>query len=216
MITVDGRLLHVDYGYALGREPLDSVLIHYAVQGGRPATLLQYEELHEALGPELLSRIFWPVVRGAYLRVRKHAGLLAEMVHTAVMRDPFRDTRGDGRSWATAQAFVARHCATAMPEPCAGQFVHALLWHCARHERGARLRDEIKRLCLRERTQQVVATAYSRAVTTGRNASAAVGLAAGEATDAVRGAATGLLSGVRGLILETGAAAGQDEPDSGC
>ena len=30
MVTVDGRLVHVDFGYALGREPLDSVLIHIA------------------------------------------------------------------------------------------------------------------------------------------------------------------------------------------
>ena len=34
MVTVDGRLVHVDFGYALGKEPLDSMLIHLAVQGG--------------------------------------------------------------------------------------------------------------------------------------------------------------------------------------
>ncbi|CAE6909586.1 Pik3cb [Symbiodinium natans] len=53
MVTVDGRLVHVDFGYALGREPLDSVLIHIAVQGGRPATTIQYEELYEAPVPML-------------------------------------------------------------------------------------------------------------------------------------------------------------------
>ena len=36
MVTVDGRLVHVDFGYALGKEPLDSVLIHFAVQGFQP------------------------------------------------------------------------------------------------------------------------------------------------------------------------------------
>ena len=37
MVTVDGRLVHVDFGYALGKEPLDSVLIHFAVQGFQPS-----------------------------------------------------------------------------------------------------------------------------------------------------------------------------------
>ncbi|CAE7256982.1 unnamed protein product, partial [Symbiodinium natans] len=39
---VDGRLVHVDFGHAVSREPLDSV------QGGRPATTIQCEELNEA------------------------------------------------------------------------------------------------------------------------------------------------------------------------
>jgi hypothetical protein len=33
MVTVDGRLVHVDFGWALGKEPLDAMLIHFAVQG---------------------------------------------------------------------------------------------------------------------------------------------------------------------------------------
>ena len=61
MVTVDGRLVHVDFGYALGKEPLDAMLIHLAVQGGRPATTVQYDELSEALGSDLMDRIFWPV-----------------------------------------------------------------------------------------------------------------------------------------------------------
>ncbi|CAK8986650.1 unnamed protein product [Durusdinium trenchii] len=61
MVTVDGRLVHVDFGYALGKEPLDSMLIHFAVQGGRPATTIQYDELIEAVTDELMERIFWPV-----------------------------------------------------------------------------------------------------------------------------------------------------------
>ena len=36
MVTVDGRLVHVDFGWALGKEPLDAMLIHFAVQGWHP------------------------------------------------------------------------------------------------------------------------------------------------------------------------------------
>jgi len=223
MLTANGRLLHIDYGYALGHEPLDSMLIHYAVQGSRPATTLQYEELHEALGPDLLRRVFWPVARGAFLSIRRRAGLLAELVHTAIMREPRRDFRAGSvavqRCWLTAQAFVSRNCVTSMSEACAEQFVHALLRHCARHERGAQLRDGLKGLFLRQRTHQVVANVYSRALATGRSASAAVGFAAGaaveeagqgllrttsEATAAAKGAAVGLFDNVRELVLETG------------
>ena len=30
--------------------------------GGRPATTIQYDELKEAVGHDLMDRIFWPVV----------------------------------------------------------------------------------------------------------------------------------------------------------
>eukprot|EP00927_Polykrikos_kofoidii_P066274 TRINITY_DN61902_c0_g1_i1.p1 TRINITY_DN61902_c0_g1~~TRINITY_DN61902_c0_g1_i1.p1 ORF type:complete len:1085 (-),score=167.57 TRINITY_DN61902_c0_g1_i1:43-3246(-) len=185
MVTTDGRLLHVDYGYALGREPLDAVLIHYAVQGGRPIATLQYEELYEALGQNLVRRVFWPVARAAYLRVRMHAGLLVEMVNAAVMRDVrwgrhqlVKSAAADQREWGTAQAFVARRCATALSDSAAERFIHALLWHCARHERGAKFRDELRGLCIREKTHYAVSRAYGAALATGRSASAAVGMAA--------------------------------------
>lgn len=232
MATIDGRLLHVDYGYALGREPLDSVLIH-AVTGGRPATLLQYEELMEALGPHLLQHVFWPTVCRAYIRVRQHAGLFTEMVFVAMARDPsHRDPRGDPvasqRAWATAQEFVARRCAPTMCEPSADQFVKMLLRHCARHEAGARLRDGLKGLCLRERTHQGMLRVCNAVIQTGLGASSAMGVAAQravggaapvllrgsqEATAAARDAAAGLLVGVRGLLADTGAAAVEDRDE---
>ena len=40
MVTVDGRLVHVDFGWALGKEPLDAMLIHFAVQGRSLLTLM--------------------------------------------------------------------------------------------------------------------------------------------------------------------------------
>jgi len=64
MVTTEGRMLHVDYGYSLGREPLDAVLIHLAVQGTRPVTTVQYEEILESVGIDLMNRVFWPVVHG--------------------------------------------------------------------------------------------------------------------------------------------------------
>jgi len=207
MVTASGRLLHVDYGYALGREPFDAVLIHYAVQGGCPTITLPHEELHDALGAELLKRVFWPVVRRAYLCVRRRTGLLAEMVYTATVRSSRRGLRGDlvaaQRAWDTAQAFVTRNCAIAMSEPCAQRFIHALVLHSARHERGAQFRDRQKNLCLREKTQQSIVQACSTALTKGRNASAVVGLASSEATAVARGAAGELLGGVRQLLLQS-------------
>lgn len=181
MATCDGRLLHVDYGYALGREPLDSMLIHYAMTGGRPATLLQYEELMEALDPKCLQHIFWATVKLAYNRVRQHAGLFSELVFAAMARDPWqRDPRADPaasqQAWATAQHFVSKRCATTISNDSAQAFVHQFLRHCARHEAGARLRDGIKGFV--HRGSQEAATA-------------ATGLAAG------------LLAGVRGLLAES-------------
>lgn len=223
MVTPDGRLLHVDYGYALGKEPLDAVLIHYAVQGGRPATTLQYEELHDAIGPDLAARVFWPVAKRAFLCVRRYAGLLAEMVYAAVIRDAKRaaplplSADAAQRAWAAAQGFVARRCATPLGEPAAERFICALLVHCARHERGVQFRDGLRGLCLRERAQRAVVKAYGTAIATGRTASSAVGTAAGAAVDgaapallktsfdaglAARGAAAGLLGGVRELLQE--------------
>mmetsp|Transcript_114601 Transcript_114601/g.335124 ORF Transcript_114601/g.335124 Transcript_114601/m.335124 type:complete len:896 (-) Transcript_114601:378-3065(-) len=216
MVTIDGRLLHVDYGYAFGQEPLDSVLIHYAVQGGPPATTLQYHELRSALGPELLQRVFWPVARGAYLRVRRHAPLLAEMVHSALVRTPRRSLAGSAaegqQTWAAARAFAARRCAPSLGEGSAGRFVCQLLRYCAQHEQGARLRDELKVLRLRERTQQAVAKACGAALSRGRHASAALGHVSQEATVAARGAAFGLFDGVRELLLE---ASSDREPPAG-
>ena len=104
-------------------------------------------------------------------------------VYTAVVREPRRDiVRSDSvvaqRAWSTAQTFVARNCVVGMNEQSAEQFIHALLWHCARHERGSQLRDELKGLCLSERTQQVLGKAYSAALATGRNATAVAATAA--------------------------------------
>ncbi|CAJ1339742.1 unnamed protein product [Effrenium voratum] len=155
MVTVDGRLVHVDFGYALGREPLDSLLIHFAVQGGRPATTIQYDELFEALGSDLLDRIFWPVVRKAFLRVRQHPGLLAEMFYTAPwIRNVGRFPMAKEKFWRDAQGFVARSCVTAMPTASAERFIHSLLLQCTRQERGAQLRDELKGLRLGEKTSE--------------------------------------------------------------
>lgn len=224
MVTIDGRLVHVDYGYALGREPLDSMLIHYAVHGQRPATTLQYEELQEALGADRLDRIFWPVVRNAYLRVRQHPGLLAEMFQAALVREPRRDLQRLGannsaamqRAWSEAQAFVARNCVTAMSEQCAARFIRSLLVHCTQHERSTHLRDELKGLRLKENTRQAVSKAFQAAVSTGRSATNTTRVAAGLAADVVsagptlhdvttaaKGMALGLLGGVKELFLET-------------
>jgi len=205
MVTSSGRLLHVDYGYALGREPLDSVLIHWAVQGGPQTTTLQYEELREAVGQDLIETVFWPVVCKAYLRVRQHAGLLAEMVFTAMIHESRRDRDPQtvNRSWAAAEAFVARRCVTAVSAPVAERFIYALLWHCAHNERGAQLRDELKTLWPRGRTSQAVAKAYGAAVATGAAVTAVAAGAVGGATTAAKDAAVGVIGGVRELLLET-------------
>eukprot|EP00913_Durusdinium_trenchii_P017353 g16319.t1 len=203
MVTVDGRLapcrmtVHVDFGYALGKEPLDSMLIHFAVQGGRPATTIQYDELIEAVTDELMERIFWPVVCRAYLCVRKYPGLLVEMFYTAMLRTPRSALKGHWQQnaslWQEAQRFVARNCAAGMSEPSAERFIYSLLQHCTRMERGrrgsgltscvigtlakprvnargAQLRDELKGLRLGEKTTQAVSKAWTVAKTTSRNA----------------------------------------------
>jgi len=194
MITADGRLLHVDYGYALGREPLDSVLLHYAVQGGRPVATLQYEELCEALGPDLMRRVFWPVARAAYLRVRLHSGLLVEMVYAAMVRDMnWGQAQVAGqRAWGMAQAFVAGRCVMSLSDACAQRFIHALLWHCARNEHGSKVRDELKSLCIRETTHKAVTKGISGALATGRSATAAVGTAAGFAASGIAAFGNGI------------------------
>eukprot|EP00439_Symbiodinium_sp_Y106_P060575 s4_g8.t6 len=215
MVTVDGRLVHVDFGYALGREPLDSVLIHIAVQGGRPATTIQYDELYEALGTDLLSCIFWPVVRKAFLRVRRYPGLVAEMFYTALIRER-RDVRGPAsRAWKDSQAFVSRNCVTAMDTLSAERFIHSLLLHCTRNERGTHLRDELKGLRLGEKTSEAVSRAWQAAMVTGRTATSGARAAAGTAADVVsagpslrqmqsaaKDTATDLMKGIRGLLFD--------------
>mmetsp|Transcript_106208 Transcript_106208/g.193279 ORF Transcript_106208/g.193279 Transcript_106208/m.193279 type:complete len:957 (+) Transcript_106208:108-2978(+) len=211
MVTTTGILLHIDYGYALGREPLDSVLIHKIVQSERPAVMLQYEELIEVLDRSLVSRVFWPVVQGAYLRVRQHAGLMLEMVHTAMVRDSRRYSWADSNaSWKEAQAFVERCCATALPAPSAKRFIHALLWHCARHERGTQFRDELKNLGLRENIREKgkqasaaassVVRAGARWATYAATGSVpAIYEASSMAKGVTAGTVTGFLSGMRDL-----------------
>lgn len=222
MVTTNGRLLHIDYGYSFGREPLDSVLIHYAVQGERPVTTLQYDELSEALGPDLIKRVFWPVVHGAYLCFRRQGGPLLEMTYTAMSRDSRWDVRHDiglvQKVWSMAEGFIATRCVMAMHEASANRFICALFRHCARIERGTQRRDQLKELCLRERTSQAMSHVVNAAFFTGRTASSVLGLAAGaavggaapvlrkttiEVSQATQDVVLGLVTGVRDL-LETG------------
>jgi hypothetical protein len=211
MLTTAGRLLHVDYGYALGREPLDSVLIHLVTQGARPIATLQYEELSEALGAELLTRIFWPVVHGAFLRVRQNAGLVLEMIYTAQVRLALQaGRRNDPASlrstWNQAQIFVAQRCVPVLREPCAERFIHALLWQCTRHESATQWRDKLKE----QRTSLGGAAekAYEGLIVGSRRAqSAMVGArpALLGASTLAKGAARGLFNGVCELFAETAA-----------
>eukprot|EP00929_Paragymnodinium_shiwhaense_P064954 TRINITY_DN32614_c0_g1_i1.p1 TRINITY_DN32614_c0_g1~~TRINITY_DN32614_c0_g1_i1.p1 ORF type:complete len:1099 (+),score=212.39 TRINITY_DN32614_c0_g1_i1:179-3475(+) len=215
MVTTEGRILHVDYGFALGREPLDSILIHLAIQGGRPVATLQFEELNEALGPVLTQNVFWPVAEAAYLVVRRHAGLLVEMVYAAMLRDlsfgsmalqPSRDR--DSRVWSTAQSFVARRCALGAPsDSCAKRFVKALLRHCAQHERGAKFRDELKDLDLRQTTQHAVNKAYNAAAAVVPTLRSSATAAAGVVLAAGRSSATiGMDSASSGMRQTVGGA----------
>merc|ERR1712194_889888 len=163
-------------------------------------------------GPNVVRSVFWPVARAAYLRVRLHAGLLVEMVHTAVVRDVRWGNQygiaANERAWLRAQAFVAHRCVTSLSDAAAERFIDALLLHCARHERGSKFRDELKSLCLKEKTQQGLTKAYSvGAFLIGSTASAAKGVA-GMAADAAassvdaRGTAAGLSCGVRSLLRD--------------
>lgn len=193
MVTVDGRLVHVDFGWALGKEPLDAMLIHFAVQGGRPATTIQYDELMDAVGHDMMDRIFWPVVCKAYLCVRRYPGLLAEMFYTAMLRERGA-ARGAAagpaprgpRAWRDAQSFVARNCAAAMPEESAQRFIHSLLQHCTRMERAAHVRDELKGLRLGEKTTEAVSKAWNYAKNTTRSAGSGTRSAAGRAAEVIK------------------------------
>lgn len=193
MVTVDGRLVHVDFGWALGKEPLDAMLIHFAVQGGRPATTIQYDELMDAVGHDMMDRIFWPVVCKAYLCVRRYPGLLAEMFYTAMLRERGAACgaaagpapRGP-RAWRDAQSFVARNCAAAMPEESAQRFIHSLLQHCTRMERAAHVRDELKGLRLGEKTTEAVSKAWNYAKNTTRSAGSGTRSAAGRAAEVIK------------------------------
>jgi hypothetical protein len=183
MITPTGRLLHVDYGYALGREPLDSVLLHTLSRTQRPVTTLHFEELVDAVGESDIRNIFWPVVRGAYLRIRQHGGLMLEMVYTAMARDEQRAARADNAVarvvWKEAQEFVAGRFIIGLREPKADRFIHALLWHCSRPsvQYGNQLRDDFKNfreVGLRDKTQRAVVTAYEGVAAGGRRAASAM------------------------------------------
>jgi hypothetical protein len=176
MITDAGTLLHVDYGYALGREPLDSVVLHRLSRTQRPVTTLHLEELADALPPSDLNNIFWPVVRGAFLRIRAHSGLMLEMVYTAMLRDDMPQQR----TWKEAQEFVADRLVTVLPEEMAERFIFSLLWHCGRPEQqyGTQLRDDLKNfreVGLQDKTLQAVTTAYEGVAAGGRRAASAVG-----------------------------------------
>eukprot|EP00438_Fugacium_kawagutii_P002185 Skav228819 [mRNA] locus=scaffold359:434950:437674:+ [translate_table: standard] len=165
-------------------------------EGGRPATTIQYDELMDAVGSDFMDRIFWPVVRKAYLCVRRYPGLLAEMFYTAMLRERGAATkRGD--LWREARGFVARNCAATMPEDCAERFIHSLLQHCTRMERGAQVRDELKGLRLGEKTTEArngvaprlkaVSKAWNLAKTTTRSAGSGTRSVAGRAAEAGRG-----------------------------
>jgi len=183
MMTGEGRLLHVDYGYSLGREPFDSVILSYVTWTQRPVATLDFEELVDAVGADYMKNIFWLVVRGAYLRIRQHHGLMLEMVHTAMVRDPARNARGDPgvarAAWATAQAFVSARCVTILPEFRAERFIQALIWHCTRPsvQRGQQIRDDLKdwrEVPLRAKAQQAAVKASQGIAATARRAGSAV------------------------------------------
>merc|ERR1712050_524941 len=84
-------------------------------------------------------------------------------------------------------------------------FIHTLLWKSARDERGVRFRDDLKELCLREKTQHAMGKAYGVAAAAGCHASAAIGHASQEASTAAKSVAAGLFSGVRDLLLDASA-----------
>merc|ERR1719356_428123 len=138
------------------------------------------------------------------------------MVYCTMVRDLRRDLHGDPamveRCWATAQAYVSRHCVPSMGEPAASRFVHALLEHCGKNERGVQVRDQLRRLKLRQRTQLCLSKATEAARSLPSAVTSATGAAVGDAgqtfwrhsevASSAGSTATGLLGSVRGLIRE--------------
>lgn len=155
MITQDGRLLHVDYGYALGKEPVDSKAIQWVANtvvagvpaGGKPPTVVHYSELMEVLDKqEFLDPMFWPAVEQAYWVACQHGGLLTEFVFAAETRSMSSPNSAALKAaYERARCFVASRCVpTISSAATAAQFINQLILYSTRSSEGADWRDSLK------------------------------------------------------------------------
>mmetsp|Transcript_61718 Transcript_61718/g.130249 ORF Transcript_61718/g.130249 Transcript_61718/m.130249 type:complete len:788 (-) Transcript_61718:370-2733(-) len=167
MVTKAGRFLHIDYGYALGQEPVDSKLLQWISNKKQPPALVQFEELMEVVDPKITQMVFWPMIKNAFRVFRNNESLLSEMLFAAVTRYPGHRER---EAWALTQDFVARKAALALSEVQANQFIETLFHHCIRQEDAARQRDNFKKGAdqIRETAAQVAGLAMEKANIVGR------------------------------------------------
>jgi len=97
MVTNKGVLFHIDFGYCLDREPMDSKMVLAAVSLGTEGRLpknqggaimrLDYGEIYNAVGTWYFEKLFWPLARAAFHALRKHAPILVEYVALIYSRE---------------------------------------------------------------------------------------------------------------------------------
>jgi hypothetical protein len=86
MVTSEGILFHIDFGFVLGAEPLIAAGIQHA--GGLQPMRLDYDELAAAIGDHDMEALFWPLLEKAFHALRKRTPVWAALLENAMPNVP--------------------------------------------------------------------------------------------------------------------------------
>jgi hypothetical protein len=86
MVTSEGILFHIDFGFVLGAEPLLAAGIQQA--GGLQPMRLDYDELYATIGDHDMEALFWPLLEKAFHALRKRTPVWAALLENAMPSVP--------------------------------------------------------------------------------------------------------------------------------
>jgi hypothetical protein len=86
MVTSEGILFHIDFGFVLGAEPLIAAGIQQA--GGLQPMRLDYDELASAIGDQQMDTLFWPLLEKAFHALRNRTPVWAALLENAMPSVP--------------------------------------------------------------------------------------------------------------------------------
>jgi hypothetical protein len=86
MVTSEGILFHIDFGFVLGAEPLIAQGIQHA--GGLQPMRLDYDELASAIGDHNMEALFWPLLERAFHALRNRTPVWAALLENAMPSVP--------------------------------------------------------------------------------------------------------------------------------
>jgi len=155
MVTKSGVLVHIDFCYFLGEEPLTPATL--VSQAGSEPLRVDYNEIAAAIGRHNLDEIFWPLLTRSYNALRKHAALLVVLLEHA-------DSAHGVQRTEYVSAFVRSRCMPGMLDVEASRFIESVVLH-SKDSSSVWLRDflqEAKNLT-RELTQTATESTLPRA-----------------------------------------------------